>query len=41
MFPFILALDEFWAIAPFLLMQKIGLGALSRRALGSMCRSRS
>src|SRR5712671_5874409 len=27
MFPFILALDQLWAIAPFLLMQKIGLGA--------------
>jgi cholera toxin transcriptional activator len=27
MFPFVLALDELWAIAPFLLMQKIGLGA--------------
>jgi cholera toxin transcriptional activator len=27
MFPFILALDELWAIAPFLLVQKIGLGA--------------
>jgi len=26
-FPFVLALDEFWAVAPFLLMQKIGLGA--------------
>ena len=26
MFPFVLALDELWAIAPFLLMQKIGLG---------------
>jgi DNA-binding winged helix-turn-helix (wHTH) protein len=26
-FPFILALDQLWAIAPFLLMQKIGLGA--------------
>jgi DNA-binding winged helix-turn-helix (wHTH) protein len=26
MFPFILALDQLWAIAPFLLMQKIGLG---------------
>jgi cholera toxin transcriptional activator len=26
MFPFILILDELWAIAPFLLMQKIGLG---------------
>ena len=27
MFPFILALDQLWAIAPFLLVQKIGLGA--------------
>jgi len=27
MFPFILALDQLWAIAPFLLMPKIGLGA--------------
>jgi len=27
MFPFILALDQLWAIAPFLLLQKIGLGA--------------
>ena len=26
-FPFILALDQLWAIAPFLLLQKIGLGA--------------
>jgi cholera toxin transcriptional activator len=26
-FPFVLALDELWAVAPFLLMQKIGLGA--------------
>jgi cholera toxin transcriptional activator len=26
-FPFILALDQLWAVAPFLLMQKIGLGA--------------
>jgi cholera toxin transcriptional activator len=26
MFPFVLALDELWAIAPFLLIQKIGLG---------------
>ena len=26
-FPIVLALDELWAIAPFLLMQKIGLGA--------------
>ena len=27
MFPFILALDELWAVAPFLLLQKIGMGA--------------
>ena len=27
LFPFILAIDQLWAIAPFLLMQKIGLGA--------------
>jgi DNA-binding winged helix-turn-helix (wHTH) protein len=27
MFPFILALDQLWAVAPFLLTQKIGLGA--------------
>jgi cholera toxin transcriptional activator len=27
MFPLILALDQLWAVAPFLLMQKIGLGA--------------
>jgi len=27
MFPFVLALDQLWAIAPFLLMEKIGLGA--------------
>jgi hypothetical protein len=27
MFPIVLALDQLWAIAPFLLMQKIGLGA--------------
>ena len=26
-FPFVLALDQLWAIAPFLLMEKIGLGA--------------
>ena len=25
-FPFVLALDQLWAVAPFLLMQKIGLG---------------
>jgi cholera toxin transcriptional activator len=27
MFPFVLALDELWAVAPFLLIQNIGLGA--------------
>ena len=27
MFPFILALDQLWAVAPFLLIRKIGLGA--------------
>jgi DNA-binding winged helix-turn-helix (wHTH) protein len=27
MFPFILTLDQLWAVAPFLLMEKIGLGA--------------
>lgn len=27
MFPFVLVLDQLWAVAPFLLMQKIGLGA--------------
>ncbi len=26
MFPFVLALDQLWAVAPFLLMQRIGLG---------------
>ena len=26
-FPFVLALDQLWAVAPFLLVQKIGLGA--------------
>jgi DNA-binding winged helix-turn-helix (wHTH) protein len=26
-FPFVLVLDQLWAVAPFLLMQKIGLGA--------------
>lgn len=26
-FPFVLALDQLWAVAPFLLMQQIGLGA--------------
>ncbi len=27
LFPFVLGLDQLWAVAPFLLMQKIGLGA--------------
>jgi DNA-binding winged helix-turn-helix (wHTH) protein len=27
MFPFVLALDQLWAVAPFLLMQEIGMGA--------------
>jgi cholera toxin transcriptional activator len=27
LFPFVLAMDQLWAVAPFLLMQKIGLGA--------------
>jgi DNA-binding winged helix-turn-helix (wHTH) protein len=27
LFPFVLALDQLWAVAPFLLMQKIGFGA--------------
>jgi cholera toxin transcriptional activator len=27
MFPFVLALDQLWAVAPFLLMPKIGIGA--------------
>jgi cholera toxin transcriptional activator len=27
MFPLILALDQLWAVAPFLLMEQIGLGA--------------
>ena len=26
-FPFVLALDQLWAVAPFLLIEKIGLGA--------------
>jgi hypothetical protein len=26
-FPFVLALDQLWAVAPFLLIQEIGLGA--------------
>jgi cholera toxin transcriptional activator len=34
MFPFILALDQLWAVAPFLLMPKIGLGAAFAASAG-------
>ena len=34
MFPFILALDQLWAVAPFLLVQKIGLGAAFAASAG-------
>jgi DNA-binding winged helix-turn-helix (wHTH) protein len=34
MFPFILALDQLWAVAPFLLMNKIGLGAAFAASAG-------
>jgi cholera toxin transcriptional activator len=34
MFPFILALDQIWAVAPFLLTQKIGLGAAFAASAG-------
>jgi cholera toxin transcriptional activator len=34
MFPFILAVDQLWAVAPFLLMQKIGLGAAFAASAG-------
>jgi DNA-binding winged helix-turn-helix (wHTH) protein len=34
LFPFILALDQLWAVAPFLLMQKIGLGAAFAASAG-------
>ncbi len=34
MFPLVLALDELWAIAPFLLMQKIGMGAAFAASAG-------
>jgi cholera toxin transcriptional activator len=34
MFPFILALDQLWAVAPFLLLQKIGLGAAFAASAG-------
>jgi hypothetical protein len=33
-FPFILALDDLWAVAPFLLMQKIGLGTAFAASAG-------
>jgi len=33
-FPFVLALDQLWAIAPFLLMAKIGLGAAFAASAG-------
>jgi hypothetical protein len=34
MFPFILALDQLWAVAPFLLIPQIGLGAAFAAAAG-------
>jgi len=34
MFPFILALDQLWAVAPFLLTQNIGLGAAFAASAG-------
>jgi hypothetical protein len=34
MFPFVLALDQLWAVAPFLLMPKIGLGAAFAASAG-------
>ncbi len=34
LFPFLLALDQLWAVAPFLLMQKIGLGAAFAASAG-------
>jgi DNA-binding winged helix-turn-helix (wHTH) protein len=33
-FPFVLALDQLWAIAPFLLMERIGLGAAFAASAG-------
>ena len=33
-FPFVLALDQVWAIAPFLLIQEIGLGAAFAASAG-------
>jgi hypothetical protein len=42
MFPFILALDQLWAVAPFLLMHEIGRGAAFAASAGcSTCRFRS
>jgi len=34
MFPFILVIDQLWAVAPFLLIQKIGLGAAFAASAG-------
>jgi DNA-binding winged helix-turn-helix (wHTH) protein len=34
MFPFLLALDQLWAVAPFLLIQKIGVGAAFAASAG-------
>jgi DNA-binding winged helix-turn-helix (wHTH) protein len=34
MFPFILAIDQLWAVAPFLLLQRIGLGAAFAASAG-------
>jgi cholera toxin transcriptional activator len=34
MFPFLLALDQLWAVAPFLLMQRIGVGAAFAASAG-------
>ena len=34
MFPFVLALDQLWAVAPFLLIEKIGLGAAFAASAG-------
>jgi DNA-binding winged helix-turn-helix (wHTH) protein len=33
-FPFVLALDQLWAVAPFLLMQEIGMGAAFAASAG-------
>jgi cholera toxin transcriptional activator len=34
MFPFLLALDQLWAVAPFLLIQKVGVGAAFAASAG-------